>query len=142
IGAYAAARDPEQPILIRMTRTPCHPGLSEHEQNKAGRAELMTTSFDTFEREIRAQLGRTLQGGGFDPERDITAITVNRWPHGYAPEWNPLWGQVYPPGQAPNEIGRQRFGLIAIANSDAGAAAYTDCAIDQAHRAVGELLAL
>ncbi|HEY1928234.1 MAG TPA: NAD(P)-binding protein [Caulobacteraceae bacterium] len=142
IGDYAAARDPEQPILIRMTRTPCHPGLSEHEQNKAGRAELMTTSFDTFEREIRAQLGRTLQGGGFDPARDITAITVNRWPHGYAPEWNPLWGQVYPPGQAPNEIGRQRFGLIAIANSDAGAAAYTDCAIDQAHRAVGELLAL
>jgi spermidine dehydrogenase len=142
IGAYAAARDPDQPILIRMTRTPCHPGLPEHEQNKAGRAELMTTPFDTFEREIRAQLGRTLQGGGFDPARDITAITVNRWPHGYAPEWNPLWGQVYPPGEAPNEIGRQRFGLIAIANSDAGAAAYTDCAIDQAHRAVGELLAL
>jgi spermidine dehydrogenase len=142
IGAYAAARNPEEPILIRMTRTPCHPGLPEHEQNKAGRAELLTTPFETFEREIRAQLGRTLQGGGFDPARDITAITVNRWPHGYAPEWNPLWGQVYPPGQAPNELGRQRFGLIAIANSDAGAAAYTDCAIDQAHRAVGELLAL
>jgi spermidine dehydrogenase len=33
-----------------------------------------------------------------------------------------------------------RFGRIAIANSDAGAAAYTDSAIDQAHRAVGELL--
>jgi spermidine dehydrogenase len=140
IGGCTAERSPEKPILLHMTRTPCRPGLSENDQNRAGRAELLATPFETFEREIRAQLGRALADGGFDPARDITAITVNRWPHGYAPEWNPLWGQVYPPGQAPNEIGRARFGAIAIANSDAGAAAYTDCAIDQAHRAVGELL--
>jgi spermidine dehydrogenase len=142
VGDYRSVRSPAEPILLHMTRTPCAPGLPEHEQNKAGRADLMTTSFETFEREIRAQLGRTLDGGGFDPADDITAITVNRWPHGYAPEWNPLWGQVFAQGQAPNEIGRARFGAIAIANSDAGAAAYTDCAIDQAHRAIGELLAL
>ncbi len=140
IGNYATEQSPQKPILLHMTRTPCQPGLSENDQNRAGRAELLATPFDTFEREIRSQLGRTLAGGGFDPARDITAITVNRWPHGYAPEWNPLWGQVYPPGEAPNEIGRARFGRIAIANSDAGAAAYTDCAIDQAHRAVAELL--
>jgi spermidine dehydrogenase len=142
IGGYAAERSPERPVLVHMTRTPCQPGLSENDQNRAGRAELLATPFETFEREIRLQLGRTLADGGFDPARDVTAITVNRWPHGYAPEWNPLWGQIYPPGQAPNEIGRARFGRIAIANSDAGAAAYTDCAIDQANRAVGELLAL
>jgi spermidine dehydrogenase len=123
-----------------MTRTPCRPGLPEHEQYKAGRAELLATPFETFEREIRAQLGRTLGAGGFDPAGDITAITVNRWPHGYAPEWNPLWGQVYAPGEAPNEIGRKPFGAIFIANSDAGAAAYTDCAIDQAYRAIQELM--
>jgi spermidine dehydrogenase len=142
IGGYAAERSPDKPILLRMTRTPCKPGLSEHDQNRAGRVELLSTSFETFEREIRSQLLRTLGGAGFDPAQDITAITVNRWPHGYAPEWNPLWAQVYAPGQAPNEIGRARFGRIVIANSDAGAAAYTDCAIDQAHRAVGELLQL
>jgi spermidine dehydrogenase len=142
IGDCTAERSPDRPVLLHMTRTPCQPGLSENDQNRAGRAELLVTPFETFEREIRAQLGRTLAEGGFDPARDITAITVNRWPHGYAPEWNPLWGQVYPPGQAPNEIGRACFGRIAIANSDAGAAAYTDCAIDQAHRAIGELLAL
>src|SRR5579859_2840518 len=142
IGGYESERSPERPILVRMTRTPCKPGLPEFDQNRAGRAELLATPFETFEREIRTQLGRTLAEGGFDPARDITAITVNRWPHGYAPEWNPLWGQVYAPGEAPNEIGRARFGAIAIANSDAGAAAYTDCAIDQAHRAVEELLAI
>lgn len=142
IGAARATRDPAQPILLHMTRTPCKPGLSEHDQNRAGRTELLAKPFETFEREIRGQLGRMLADGGFDPARDIAAITVNRWPHGYAPEWNALWGQVFAPGQAPNEIGRARCGAIAIANSDAGAAAYTDCAIDQAHRAVGELLAL
>jgi len=68
-----------------MVRNPCKPGLPEHEQNRAGRAELLTTSFETFERNIRDQLGRTLKDGGFDSARDITAITVNRWPHGYAP---------------------------------------------------------
>ena len=142
IGGYQAERSPDKPILLWMTRTPCHPGLSEFDQNRAGRAELLTTPFETFEREIRAQLGRTLGAGGFDPARDITAITVNRWPHGYAPEWNPLWDEPLPLEQQPNVIGRARFGRIAIANSDAGAAAYTDCAIDQAHRAVGELLTI
>ena len=65
---------------------------------------------------------------------------MNRWPHGYAHEYNPLFDPLLPEAQQPHVIGRERFGRIAIANSDAGAAAYADSAIDQAHRAVGELL--
>ena len=80
IGAYRSTKSPSDPILVHMGRTPCKPGLSEHDQNRAGRAELLATSFETFERNIRDQLARTLAGGGFDPARDITAITVNRWP--------------------------------------------------------------
>ncbi|HYZ35053.1 MAG TPA: hypothetical protein VE684_22580, partial [Crenalkalicoccus sp.] len=72
--------------------------------------------------------------------RDIAGITVNRWPHGYAYEYNTLFDPDWAPGRAPHEVGRARFGRITIANSDAGAAAYTDSAIDQAHRAVQELL--
>jgi spermidine dehydrogenase len=140
IGVVTAERSSERPILVHMVRTPCKPGLSEHEQNKAGRAELLATPFEVFEREIRDQLGRTLAGGGFDPARDITAITVNRWPHGYAPEFNPLWEPELPVAEQPNIVGRARFGRITIANSDSGRAAYTDSAINQAHRAVSELL--
>ena len=140
IGAYRSPISPDDPILVHMTRTPCKPGLSEHEQNKAGRAELLATSFATFERNIRDQLARTLGPGDFDPASDITAITVNRWPHGYAPEYNPLSEPELPEAQQPNVIGRARFGRITIANSDSGRAAYTDSAIDQAHRAVNELL--
>ncbi len=140
IGDYAPDPEPQRPILVHMVRTPCQPGLSEFDQNRAGRSELLRTPFETFERNIRDQLGRTLSAGGFDPARDITAITVNRWPHGYAPEFNPLFQPDLPLEQQPHVIGRARFGRIAIANSDAGRAAYTDVAIDQAHRAVGELL--
>jgi len=140
IGGYASVRSPDEPMLVHMTRVPTAPGLPEREQHRVGRQDILATSFATYERNIRDQLDRTLGPGGFDAARDITAITVNRWPHGYAYEYNPLFDPDWPPGEAPHEIGRARFGRIAIANSDAGAAAYTDSAIDQAHRAVAELL--
>jgi len=139
IGNYTSPKSPDEPILLRMTRVPCRPGLDERSQHRMGHADLLATSFETFERNIRDQLGRALSTGGFDPARDITGVTVNRWPHGYAYEYNPLFDPEWAPGQAPHEIGRARFGRIAIANSDSGAAAYTDSAIDQAARAVGEL---
>lgn len=111
-------------------------------QNRAGRADLLSTSYETFEHRIRDQLGRTLGPGGFDPAADITAITVNRWPHGYAYEYNPLFDPAWDEHNQPHVIGRQPFGRIIIANSDSGAAAYTDSAIDQAYRAIGEILAM
>ena len=140
IGAYRSPRSPDEPTLIRMMKTPCRPGLPEHEQNKAGRAELLATPFEVFEREIRGQLGRMLGAGGFDPATDITALTVNRWPHGYAPENNSLFDPDVPEAERAHVRGRARYGRIAIANSDAGGGAYTDVAIEQAHRAVSELL--
>jgi spermidine dehydrogenase len=140
IGDYHSVRTPDQPILVHMVRAPCKAGLTEHEQNRVGRAELLATSFEIFERNIRDQLNRTLGPGGFDAARDISAITVNRWPHGYAAEHNPLFEPDVPEAQQPHVIGRARFGRISIANSDAGGQAYTDSAINQAHRAVQELL--
>jgi spermidine dehydrogenase len=140
IGSYQSVRSPDEPILVRMERTPAKYGLPEREQHKAGRAELLTTSFETFERHIRDELGRALAGGGFDPARDIEGIAVNRWPHGYAPEYNSLVDGDTPPDQMPNVIGRKRFGRISIANSDAGMGAYTDIAMAEAHRAVHELI--
>jgi spermidine dehydrogenase len=139
IDGYAGARSPDQPALVHLVRVPVAPGLPEREQHHIGRQDILSTSFETFERNIRDQLDRILGPAGFDAGRDITAITVNRWPHGYAYEYNPLFDPDWAPGQAPHVIGRARFGRITIANSDAGAAAYTDSAIDQAYRAVAEL---
>jgi spermidine dehydrogenase len=141
IGAYRSPRSPDEPMLVHMTRTPCRPGLDQRAQNRLGRADLLSTSFETFEHKIRDQLGRTLGPGGFNPASDITAITVNRWPHGYAYEYNPLFDPDWDEHNLPHIVGRQPFGRITIANSDSGAAAYTDSAIDQAHRAIAEVLA-
>jgi spermidine dehydrogenase len=140
IGQYRSPTDPSEGILLHMTRTPCQPGLSEDEQHKVGRVDLLNTPFSTFEHNIREQLARVMGAGGFDPARDIEAITVNRWPHGYAPEYNPLFDRELPEAEQPHVIARAQFGRIAIANSDAGRAAYTDSAIDQASRAVNEII--
>ena len=140
IGDYRPPESPDEPILVHMLRTPCQPGLSAREQQRAGHYDLLATPFKTFERNIRDQLVRVVGSGGFDPARDVEAITVNRWPHGYAYEYNPLWDSDWPEGKRPCDIARQRFGRITIANSDAAAAAYTDQAIDQSYRAVQELL--
>jgi spermidine dehydrogenase len=114
-------------------------GLDVHAQHRSSRALLLTMSFEEFEREVRSVLDGMLGAGGFDAADDILAITVNRWPHGYAYDYLDLWDPEWPPGQAPHEIARQRFGRIAFANSDAGANAYTHVAIDEAWRAVNDL---
>jgi spermidine dehydrogenase len=140
IGEYAFPSKPEEPMVLFMLRTPCKPGLPIRDQFRAGRMELMDTPFSKFERNIRDQLGRMLGGAGFDPARDIAGITVNRWAHGYAYAPNSLFDPDWKEEEKPWVLGRKPFGKIAIANSDAGASAYTDVAIDQAWRAVGEIM--
>ena len=140
IGGYECARKPEEPIVVHMMKAACKPGRTAREQHGLGRMELYSTTFETMERKIRDQLGRTLGAGGFDPARDIAAITVNRWPHGYAYEYNSLFDSFWlEGGETPCEVARKPHGRIAIANADAGAYAYTDEAINQAFRAVGEI---
>jgi spermidine dehydrogenase len=142
LGGYKCQTDPAEPIVLHLSKAACRPGLPAREQHRAGRAELLSTSFEKIERSIRDQLGRTLGGGGFDPATDILGVTVNRWPHGYAYQYNSLADDFWlNGGEQPCVVARQRFGRIAIANSDAGAYAYTDCAIDHGHRAAQELLA-
>jgi len=146
MGDYSFPSSPNDPTVVRLFRIPVSPGLSAQEQWKAGRYELLSTSFETFEREIRQQMGRVLSPGGFDPDRDIEAITVNRWPHGYAYGQDPETGEIayvldeLPPERSPWLVARKTFGRIAVANSDAAANAMTESAIGEAHRAVADLL--
>jgi spermidine dehydrogenase len=139
MGGYEFTQKSDESCLVHMQYVPVGPGTTARDKQRTGRALLMATSFRTFERNIRDQLGRMLGSAGFDPAGDIEAITVNRWPHGYAYEYNSLYDPVWQAGQAPNEIGRKPFGNIHIANSDAGAFAYTNEAIDQGYRAAQEI---
>ncbi len=142
LGAYKHSASPAEPIVLHLTKSACQPGLPAREQHRAGRRELLATSFETIERSIRDQLGRALGVGGFDPAADILGITVNRWPHGYAYQYNSLADDFWlNGGEQPCAVARRPHGRIAIANADAGAYAYTDAAIDHGHRAVQDLLA-
>jgi spermidine dehydrogenase len=141
VGGYQGVTTPEEPILVHLTRNPNKPvaGLNRKQQNAAGQHELLTMTFEEQEFKIRDQLSRIAGPGGFDPAEDILAITVNRWPFGYAYTYDTLNDPDVSPEQRPHVIGRKRFGLVSIANSDAGAAAFTNQAIDEADRAVEEL---
>src|SRR6202008_2447908 len=100
-------------------------------------ARLLDMTFADFENKIRDELDRMLAEGGFSAARDIAAITVNRWPHGYGYVENSLFdADGYGETLA---RARRRSGRVTIANSDAGGDAYAHLAIDQAARAVREL---
>ncbi len=142
IGDYEFGADPDQPMALHMCYVPYFDDIRGPEQWRAGRRKLLETPFSTFEYHVRDQLDQALSGAGFDADRDITAITVNRWAHGYS--YNPglLWEPEYrSDSEKPWVIGRQRLGRISIANSDAGAASNTNSAITESYRAVQEALA-
>ena len=145
LGDYRTATSPDEPLVLRMNRYPGAVGLSRREQHRVGRRELLSTTFETVEARLRDQLDRMLAGHGFDFDREVAAITANRWPHGYTYSYNPLFD---PPEWAfeagddrPVVAARQPFGRIAIAGADAAASPHTDAAVREAHRAVREVLA-
>lgn len=143
MGDYRFARTGEDPIVVHGSYAATAPdqGLTERQQHVVGRQRMYEMTYQDFETRIIRQMSGALGGGGFDAERDIAAITVNRWPHGYAYEYNELYD---PPEwtrkNGPHRIGAAQVGRISIANSDAEAFAYVNGAIDAAHRAVNEQL--
>ena len=140
LGGYRHARDPSEPVCLHLVHVPGAPnqGLDARTQFRIGQAKLLAMPFADFETRIRDELDRMLGAGGFASGRDIAAITVNRWPHGYGYVANSLFdGDDYDQVLA---RARQKFGRVAIAASDAAGEAYAHLAIDQAARAVRELM--
>src|SRR5262249_27524346 len=139
LGSYRFAKSPKEPIGLHLVHVPT-PGLTGADMRaawRAGRQNLYTTTFEQFEQNAKDELTRIVGAHGFDAQRDIAAISVYRWAHGYAYGMNPLYDDEQDPEV--NVVARQRVGHIAIANSDAAWSAYAHAAIDEAHRAVGEL---
>ena len=143
VGGYEPPTQPTDPMAVFMMHSPTpskgEPGTAR-ELFRQGRHKLYATSFEAYEQDIRDQLQAMLGKHGFDHERDIKAITVNRIPHGYAYTYLGLDDPEWESDQAPHEIGRAQFGRISIANSDSEARAYMDAAFDAGWRAVKEQL--
>ena len=144
MGGYEFTASPDEPTILHGSVAPTMPGLglTARDQHIAGRKLMYEKSFADFERDILRQLTGALEPAGFDAERDLAGLTVNRWPHGYAYEYNDYSDPPeYGPENGPHIAGRAKLGRISIANSDASAYAYVNGAIDAANRAVDEQLA-
>jgi len=140
LGSYRFARTPREPIGLHLVHVPT-PGLTGEDQStvwRKGRAILLSTPYEEFERQLIDELTRIVGHTGFDARRDITAISVYRWGHGYAYGSNSLYDEDRDPPVT--TLAHRPFGHIAIANSDAAGDAYAHAAIDEAYRAVGEFL--
>ncbi|MEM7432142.1 MAG: FAD/NAD(P)-binding protein [Pseudomonadota bacterium] len=146
IRSYQYPESPDEPMVVHLQHIPTQPGLSAAEQFRAGRRQLLQRPFEEFERHVRDQFGRMLGPAGFDPATDIEAITVNRWPHGYAYSTDPesgdvaWWPEMWKHERRPWEDARAPIGNISIAGTDASSNAMTESAIQEAHRAVNEII--
>jgi len=143
MGAYKPARTPDEPIVVElnggMGGMERKSGMNARDMFRAAREIMYRTPFETYERNIRTHLARVFGDGGFDPARDIAAITINRWPHGYATGINYLFDPDWSEDELPFVKARRAFGRITIANTDAVGICLTQAAFDQAYRAVSEL---
>ncbi|EDC3057163.1 NAD(P)-binding protein [Campylobacter jejuni] len=149
MGGYHHPRDPKKPICIHMVCSPLAlaniqdidlEGLDARDRARVGRNLLFTMSFEEHEKIIRGQLQGMLGTAGFNHEKDILAIVVNRWGHCYSYTENSLYDDPKIAEQT-RLIARKPFGNIVIANSDSDWSAYMHSAIDQAYRAINEIKA-
>ena len=131
---------PDSPIVLSVKVLYSYPGYSTEEQGHRGRAELLGTSFNDYERRLREQFSQMFAAGGFDARRDIAGIILNRWGHAYlSPQPGFFFGLKGRP--APREILRSApFGRIAFANTDLAGAMDHRYSILEAKRAVEQLL--
>jgi len=139
IGDYRCPRTPDEPMVLHLVHVPTVPnrGLGTADARRQARQLLYETSFEDFEFHVRDELTRMLGAGGFDADRDIAAITVNRWGHGYSYSGEGL----APSEDRPFEVARARCGSVAFANADAAWTPLASAAIEQGYRAVAELVA-
>lgn len=128
IGGYEYTKTPDDPCVLHMRSCPLGDsvGATRRQQVREARYKMLAMQFKDYEQELREHLTGMLPATEFEFDRDVASISINRWAHAY------VLGN-------PGDIGRRRFGRIAIANSDASGSSLMNTAIEQAWRAVEEL---
>ena len=130
---------PDSPVVLTVKILFSYPGLSTEAQGHRGRGELLATSFREYERRIRNQFSQMFSPVGFDAQRDIAGIVLNRWGHAYlSPQPGFFFGTGGKP--APREVLRAApFGRITFANTDLAGAMDHRLSILEARRAVSQI---
>lgn len=131
---------PDLPTVLTFFVDFAKPGLTAAEQGHRGRMELLSTSYHEYERMIREQMSEMFAASGFDANRDIAGIVLNRWGHAFI---NPQPGFFFGVNgkAAPRDALRNApFGRIAFSHSDLAGAMDHRNAFMESNRAVGQLL--
>ncbi len=139
-GADSPTIGPDSPVVLAIKVLYTYPGKTAEQQGHLGRAEMISTPFREYERQIRRQLTEMFARSGFDAARDIAGIILNRWGHAYAsPAPGFYFGKDGRP--APGEVLRAApFGRIAFANTDLSGMPDHKSSIIEANRAVEQVL--
>jgi spermidine dehydrogenase len=138
-GGEIPTIDPDSPIVLSLKVLYSYPGQSTEAQGNRGRREMLSTPFKDYETRIREQFSEMFGSAGFNAQRDIAGIILNRWGHAYlSPQPGFFFGTTGKP--APREILRRApFGRIAFANTDLAGAMDHRYSILEAQRSVEQL---
>ena len=139
-GTQSPTINPDTPTVLTLKILFSSPGLSLEQQTVRGRTELVSTPFRTYERTIREQFNAMFGRAGFDANRDIAGIILNRWGHAYlSPQPGFFFGKNDQPG--PGDVLRKTpYGRIAFANSDLAGIMDHRSSIQEARRAVDQIV--
>jgi spermidine dehydrogenase len=117
VGDRPTPFHPDKPTLLTFYVPFLRPELPIEAQGPAGRVELYGTSYVDFERRIIAHMQELFGPAGFNPQRDIAGIVLNRWGHAlFAPPPGFYFGKDGKP--SPLKVLRQRFGRITFGHSE------------------------
>lgn len=138
VGKYQPPFDPDKPAVLSFYVPFFYPDRSAREQGILGRTELLGTSFGEFEARLRKLMTRLFGASGFDEQRDIAGIILNRWGHAYTlPPPGFYFGKNgMPPA---HEVIRRRHGRIAFGHSELRGNQHWGPAAAEGARAVDQL---
>jgi spermidine dehydrogenase len=139
-GADSPTIGPDSPVVLTIKVLYSYPGKTAEQQGHMGRAEMISTPFRDYERQIRQQFTDMFARSGFDASRDLAGIILNRWGHAYAsPAPGFYFGKDGKP--APGDVLRAApFGRITFANTDLSGTPDHKSSIIEGNRAVEQLL--
>ncbi|MDX1396725.1 MAG: NAD(P)/FAD-dependent oxidoreductase, partial [Gemmatimonadota bacterium] len=141
VGDYRPPLDPDRPTILTFYMGIYRRGLSVYEQGVAGRNELFATPFADYERRLRERMIRCFGDSGFDPERDIAGIILNRWGHARLCQ-QPGFYYGTDDGPSPREVVEAGFGRVAIGHSELNGHQNWTGGIRQGYRAAAQILNL
>ncbi len=109
--------EPSKPAVMTFYVSFNNPGHAIAAQGALGRAELLSKSYGDYEKEIVQQMTHMFADYGFNAQRDIAGIVLNRWGHAYiSPQPGFHFGKDG--NDSPKDIVKKAYGRIQFGHSE------------------------